>query len=175
MKRLTLLSLLALSAAASAQTATFTLSGPACTTGRITPALGAVPFSALNTPRIGTTFQVATESTANYPFGNNRQVYLLTGFSNSSLGGLPLPFDLASLNSSDPICGLLSTSAEVSTPVPLQASFMTPSIVSINIPNSTNLLGLAFYQQVASIETSTFGPPFFSLALSQLGTGVVGT
>lgn len=169
-----LLSLFVLPGAAFAQAASYSLSGPACTTGRLTSSLGAVPLVAIKAPRIGTTFEVETESSANYPWGNRRRVVLLTGFSNTSAGGAPLPFDLGSLALGAPICGLLSTSAEISIAVPMQLSYLTPSRIAIPIPNQTSLIGLRFYQQAASRETSSFGPPFFSLALSRLGTGVIG-
>ena len=159
--------------ALAAQTASYTFSGTACTTGRLSTQIGAVPMAVQGLPRPGQWFDIVTESSASYPWGNTRTVFVLTGVSNTNLGGLPLPFDLALLRPGSPDCGLLSTSCELVTRAP-RADYQTQVAVRFDVPNSAALLGLVLYQQVLSIETSTFGPPFSSMALSRLGRGVVG-
>lgn len=157
----------------SAQAASYTFFGAACTTGRISP-LGPVPFTVVGTPRLGMSFDVVTECTASYPWGNRRNVLLLTGASNTAIGGVRLPFDLALLSPADPFCGLLRTSSEVVLSVPRQLDYTTPSQLTFQVPNLPALIGANFYQQVLSIELSTFGPPFRAMASSRAGHGVIG-
>lgn len=158
----------------SAQRASYSLFGTDCTTGRLAAGIGPVPIAVRGLPRLGTTFQVVTECTTTYPFGTRRQVFVLTGFSNTSASGVPLPFDVSTLAPGQPFCGMLYTNAEVMTPVPPQRPYTTPSAVDFPVPSSTLLAGLTFYQQVLTIERSTFGPPFFALQLSRGGQGTIG-
>ncbi len=161
------------SVALPAQTASYTIVGSSCTTGRISP-IGPVPFNVLGTPQLGATFTVETESSTTYPWGNRRNVVLFTGSSNTSVGGVPLPFDIGTLGSAQvPMCGLLRTSMEVRLPVPL-GYYQTPVRIVFRVPSSASMLGVSFYQQVLSAEFSAFGPPFNAYALSASGHGVVG-
>lgn len=175
-RNILLASALALASATSlgAQSASYTVTGIACTTGRLTSALGAVPLAANGVPRIGTTLTITTECSASYPWGNRRQVFLLTGTSNSSAGGLPLPFDISSVRPGQTDCGLLQTSGEIVIRVVNEASYTTPAAIALDVPNLASLAGVTFYQQVLSFESTTFGSPFSSIALSALGTGVIG-
>lgn len=174
MRSLPLLTLLFTTTTLTAQAASYSMSGTACSSGRLSPGLGPVPLSVVASPRLGTSLDVVTESSANYPWGNRRIVYLLTGWSNTALGGLVLPLDVATLGLGGPACGLLSTSADLVTRVPSQSSHLLPATVSIPIPNNPALAGLVFFQQVASTEYTTFGGSTFSLQLSASGRGVVG-
>jgi hypothetical protein len=157
-----------------AQTASYTLVGTSCTTGRLTAALGPVPFRAIGTPKLGGSFSIETEGSARYPWGNARQVLLLTGASNQWLGPVPLPFDIALLAPRQPFCGLLRTSADFAVRAPNVVDHTAPTQVVLPVPNVAALLGLSFYQQALSIESSSFGPPFVAWALSAGGHGVFG-
>lgn len=163
-----------LAAPALSQAASYTVVGRPCTTGRLSPNLGGVPLTALNLPKLGTTFTIATEGTTAYQNGNRRTVYVLTGASNKSAGGVPLPFDIALLSPNEPFCGLLQTSGEIVSSVPFVYDPTKSASVSFQIPNVPALAGVPFYQQVVSVETTTFGPPFRAMALSALGLGVLG-
>jgi hypothetical protein len=157
-----------------AQGASYTIFGSACTTGRLSAQLGPVPFAVRGLPRLGSWFEIVTESSARYPWGNTRSVFLLTGRSNSNLNGLPLPFDISVLQPGSPYCGLLHTSSEVVTRLPSLGDYLASAVVRFDVPNSTALLGVTLYQQVLSIEGSTFGPPHSSMALSAAGRCILG-
>jgi hypothetical protein len=157
-----------------AQTADYRILGPTCTTGRLDPQAGAVPISIRGLPRVGGFFEILAEGTMGLPNGIRRQVHLLTGTSNTAAFGVPLPFDIATLSPTEPICGLLRTSAEVAVRVPAAADPRALVAVRFDLPNSSALLGLTFYQQVLSTEFSSFGPPFRAIALSALGVGTIG-
>lgn len=173
---LPLIAVAALSAAAvaPAQTASYTFVGSSCTGGRLSPTVGPVPLSVRGLPRLGMSFEVVTECSTGYPWGVRRAVTLITGRSNQQLGGLTLPFDISTLFPGQPVCGLLRTSNEVSIPVPLLSHYTTPAVLRIDVPNNAALLGVNFFQQVVSVEASTFGPPFRAIALSRMGHGVIG-
>jgi hypothetical protein len=170
----TIVASLALAFPLAAQQASYTIVGASCTTGRISAQIGPVPLRAIGTPRLGTTFSIETESTASYPWGNRRTVLLLTGVSNTAAGGVPLPFDISVLSPNEPFCGQLRTSLEVIETLPRQTTHATPSQVHFTVPNAPWLLGATFFQQVLSIETTTFGPPFRSWALSAGGQAIIG-
>lgn len=161
-------------APAAAQTANYTFVGTSCTAGRLDPLAGAVPISVSGTPRLGGSFTVITEGSAGLPTGLRRSVYLLTGVSNTSAFGVPLPFDLGALSPGEPICGMLRTSAEAVVRVPSAPTPQTPVSIRFDVPNTTALLGAMLYQQVMSTEFSSFGPPFRSIALSAGGVATIG-
>ncbi len=164
---------LTFAAAASAQAASYTLFGTNCSTGRIMTVAGATPFAAIGTPRLGTTFYIRTEGTANYPTGVRRIVFLLTGSSNQSAGPLRLPFQIGPGNSRRKACGFLYTSGEVAIRVPHVRDWRNPIDIPIAVPNSTTLLGGVFYQQVVTTESTSFGPQY-GVQLSRAGKGVIG-
>ena len=157
-----------------AQTASYTLFGTSCTTGRISSQLGPVPLAVRGLPRLGSSFEIVTECSARYPWGNTRNVFLLNGLSNTSAGGVPLPFDISLLNPGGPYCGLLHTSSEVVVRVPLLADHLASAVLRFDVPNDAALIGVTLYQQVLSLEFSSFGPPFNSMALSAAGRCVFG-
>ena len=155
---------LALCAPVTSQLANYRIVGTGCTTGRITLTIGPVPLSVQGVPRLGSSFTVVTEGTADYPFGRWRQVFLITGVSNTSSGGLRLPFDISILFPGQPYCGLLRTSPEVVIWVPRVRDYRTPARIPFQVPNVPALAGSRFFQQVLSIERSAFGPPFRAAA-----------
>jgi hypothetical protein len=165
---------LALCLAPAAQTAAYTIVGSGCSTGRITPFLGPVPFTVQGLPRLGSTFTIATEGSTSYPWGTRRIVVLITGLSNTSAGGAPLPFDISTLFPGQPVCGLLRTSPEIVTRVASVAHFQDPVHISFAVPNDPALAGARFYQQALSRESSTFGPPFGAISLSAGGEATIG-
>ena len=169
-------SFLALLVAAPAfgQVASYTVTGTGCTTGRLTTQIGAVPFVAVGVPRLGTTFQIQTEAGTVYPWGTRRSVFLLTGASNTMVSGVPLPIDISVFSPGQPVCGLLQTSGEIVTRLPRISPYTATFTVDLPVPNLTAFAGVRFYQQVLSLETSSFGPPFSAVALSPLGSGVIG-
>lgn len=157
-----------------AQSASYTFFGSACTSGhRISP-LAAVPISVSGLPRLGSSFDVITECSARYPWGNSRTVYLVTGLSDTSLGGIPLPFDISVIQPGSPYCGFLLTSMELVMRVPTQGDYLAPAAMRFTIPNNPQLLGVTVFQQVLSFEYSTFGPPFGSMGTSVAGRCTIG-
>ena len=171
---LILMAVLTTLSAASTQSASYRIVGTPCTTGRLTSGVGPVPLSVRGLPRIGTSFTVVTEGSARYPWGSSRAVFLFTGFSNTSAGGLRLPFDVSTLFPGEPFCGLLRTSAELRMPLPLVRDYRQAVGISFTIPNDRTLIGIRFFQQVMSLERSSFGPPFRAGSLSAGGEAVIG-
>lgn len=165
---------LALAPSLTAQAASYTIVGTSCTTGRISAQIGPVPLRNIGLPRLGATFSIETESTASYPWGNRRTVLLLSGVSNTSAGGVPLPFDISVLSPTEPFCGLLRTSMEFIATLPRQSDHTTPSRIDFQVPNTPSMIGVRLFQQVLSIESTTFGPPFRSMALSAGGEARIG-
>lgn len=165
---------LALVPSLTAQAASYTIVGTSCTTGRISAQIGPVPLRNVGLPRLGTTFSIETESTATYPWGNRRTVLLLTGISNTSAGGVPLPFDISVLSPTEPFCGQLRTSMEFIATLPRQSDHTTPSRIDFQVPNTRSMIGVRLFQQALSIESTTFGPPFRSMALSAGGEAQIG-
>ena len=58
--------------------------------------------------------------------------------------------------------------------MPLFQDHLTPAVLRLVVPNDVSLLGATLYQQVLSVESSSFGPPFTSMALSAAGRCVFG-
>jgi hypothetical protein len=111
----------------------------------------AAMLKALNLPKIGTTFKVQV------PGGLRSLTYALaTGVSNPSIR-----FDV--------LGGYLFTSAELVVGVPTGPKLVT---ISLAIPNSSQLLGVKFYQQV--LEVSKIYLPWTLNTLSRGGVGVIG-
>ena len=134
---------------------------------------GPTPLAVRGLPRLGTTFYVRTEASTVYVTGINRIVTLLTGASNTSAMGVPLPFRLPTITSGrNRVCGVVYTSMDVQTRVPRGDASATIEI-PIAIPNVPSLLGASFYQQVATRESTTFGPSA-GFQLSRAGHAVIG-
>jgi len=164
----------AFTAHAVGQTASYRFVGTACTTGRLTSSIGPVYFAVSGVPRIGGRFTVITESDTDYPWGPRRMVWLITGISNTTTGGIKLPIDIAPLFPGQPYCGVLRTSVDVLLRAPFSPDYKQRVTMAFNVPNLRSLAGTKFYQQVMSQERSSFGPPFRSLSLSVGGEGTVG-
>lgn len=118
-----------------------------------------VPWlTALNLPRIGTTFSVRTPQSFSDNFGGGcpkaGTTWIATGVSNPDLR-------------LGQFWGFLFTSAEV---VMITPSTLFPRMTTVNftIPNSSQLLGVSFYQQVL---VSWLGAP---KRLTRGGVGVIG-
>ncbi|MBL8898679.1 MAG: hypothetical protein JNM84_13665 [Planctomycetes bacterium] len=169
-----LLSLLA-AAPAAAQSANYGLLGSPCTGGRLDPGAGPVPLIPIGLPQLGSVFQIETESSGRGITGIGRQVFLFTGLSDTSFGGIPLPLDLSILFPTANVCGALQTSIELQQSVPSTGNPAINARLSFPIPRDPSLRGLLFFQQVLSLESSTFGPPFLGVAVSALAIGTVGT
>ena len=157
-----------------AQTASYAFSGTGCTGGRLLRTMGPVPLSVRGLPRIGQTFEVLSEGSHSYIWDANRLTFLLTGVSNTSANGFPLPVDISQFFPGEPYCGLLRTSADISVRMPFTNDPLALVSLSISIPNAPALLGVGFYQQVLSWERTTFGPPFRAASLSRGGIGTIG-
>lgn len=68
--------------------------------------------------------------------------------------------------------GFLYSSAEVRVPAPYTSSPGGFVRMSFPIPNSPQLVGVRFHQQVLGMTYSGYGPPTY--ALSRGGVGVIG-
>lgn len=163
---------LSFTASVDAQTASYSYLGDACSGGRISQ-VGPVPFEVIGLPRIGQSFTVVTEGSANYIWGDLRRTYLRTGLSNTNIGNLALPVDLETLLPNVNICGTLYTSGEIPARMPNVFPHTMPVHFEILIPNDQNLLGVTFYQQVLSTELTLFSPQT-ATALSRAGVGTIG-
>lgn len=127
-------------------------------------------------PRLGTTFYLSARSSYASTGGSGR-TWILTGISDQSFAGVPLPFDLATLNPGSHTfhCGKLSTSLELILALPYQ-SRGRPTAVPFLVPNVPALAGQRIFQQ-ALYETITRGggvPGTRSLELSDLGVATLG-
>ena len=115
-------------------------------------------LTALNTPRLGTTFQV--EVPVSYliccPF--EKTYYLATGATNPDLRY-------------DPLGGWLFTSADVSVVQVYSGLPGSRTTITFAIPNSPSLLGVPFFQQVLEHARNNF---WSTLYLSRGGHGVIG-
>ena len=123
-------------------------------------------LTALNLPKVGTTFKVQVPNGGDTCTGwclsgcSRVNYYLAIGVRNPNV---PIPA----------MGGFLFTSADVVVPVPWGPTPQQGTVtMSFKIPNSQELLGVRFYQQVLR-EVWTWGwwyPP----ALSRGGVGVIG-
>ncbi|MHC4079555.1 MAG: hypothetical protein ACYST0_14070 [Planctomycetota bacterium] len=116
-------------------------------------------LTALNLPKVGTTFKVQVPSNTVGGFGGGPwwywRCYLALGVKNPNI---PVPG----------LGGFLFTSADVVVPVNVvnQVGGVT---MSFPIPNSPQLVGVRFYQQVLEVQTRSS-----TCALSRGGVGVIG-
>ncbi len=118
-------------------------------------------FTALNTPVVGTTFQVSAPGLG-YGCACYPSYFLMTGFTNPD-------FDMTVLGPN--FRGVLMTSAEVF--VDRSAAYGPQWIVDFPIPASSTLIGFEFFQQIAYLyDSPTFGP---SVLVGRGGHGVIGT
>ncbi len=129
-----------------------------------TPTLVAMGLPKIGSTTFGIQVDVSWVSGVYRSFG-----LLLTGFSNTSYGGLTLPFDISVL--SFIYRGLLRNSIEIIQPVPVDnlGRFVT---IPFPIPNDNGLLGFSFYQQVYVQQISWL---CMRNTLSRGGHGVIGT
>jgi len=126
-------------------------------------------FTVTGLPVLGGSFAVETPGSYS-GFFQVSQSLLITGVSDQTWSGLPLPYAFPGF------CGPLLASVESLKSV---ASVPTPgTLVStpLTIPNDANLLGASFYQQVVQIEQLCgkigCNPP--DVRLTRGGHGVVG-
>jgi hypothetical protein len=116
-------------------------------------------LTALNLPKVGATFKVQVPNGAiwwRYPF----------------------PYYIVAFGSKNPnlrvhgLGGWLFTSAEHVAFAPLNNNYRQTVTVSYPIPNSPQLVGVRFYQQVLQVFQGEFVPPTY--LLSRGGVGVIG-
>lgn len=113
-----------------------------------------VPLTNLSLPRLGTTLRIQTLTSSMTP-GSAQVVYLLTGLSNTSVAGVPLPFDTSQLSRPGRLfCGNLYVSAEFVQPMPNGGLVGVPIVIDFPIPNQSTLIGARFYQQVMANATT---------------------
>jgi hypothetical protein len=134
-----------------AQSASYTFFGTGC--GNPT----ASPFLAAGLPQLGGRVDVTTFGSW---FGITR--FVLTGFSNTSWGGVPLPLPVPGA------CGSLLVSGELVSLVPFCSNGHLHRSVSLPIPNDASLLGLVFYQQGVGIVGG-------AMEFTRGGRGQIGT
>ena len=151
--------------AVEAQKASYTYFGTDCVNGCTLTA----QFKATTQPRIGQSFSVNV-SGLHCSVGQT-WFFLLTGVSKTKWGGVNLPAKLTF------IVGGFSALGSGRCRLRVSPEFITPissSIVKFQIPNSTLLLGVKFYQQVVGAGTLwEVGPPLY-WASSRGGVGVIG-
>ena len=152
MRALTITAVLALCAALPAQAASYTyIDQKAPYSNRNPPML-----TALNLPKIGTTFKIQVPA-SNIPFTPS---YLGLGLNSPNV---PIPA----------LCGYLFTSADVVMLTPLAP---TPGMTTMSfpIPNSPQLVGVRFYQQVFQVFYCPWSHCPAGYSLSRGGYGVIG-
>jgi len=128
-------------------------------------------LTALNLPKIGTTFQVQVpgDYSAFYCAGWGSSCHQYIHVSARHV----LAFGVSNPNMPIPMFGgLLHSSAEVVIPAGYASSTWGFVKMSFPIPNSPQLVGVRFYQQVLGVSYSRLGPPTY--ALSRGGYGVIG-
>ena len=134
----------------------YQLFGTGCAGSNGTPSLGAV-----NAPHVGSTFSLQLGNLAL----SSSVAFVITGLSNTTSNLGPLPLNLTPLG----LTGCTSyASADVST---LVAAVAGNASWSLPIPSAISLIGLAFYNQAASIDPG-INPA--GLTVSNAGAGVVG-
>jgi len=143
----------------SAQTASYTYTAPAWAYRE--------PLTAANLPKLGTTFKVLVPD--GFPSQSQTRTYYLlaTGLTNPKV--------------TIPGLGTVLTSAEILTPVP-SGTNKAYLAMSFKIPNSSQLVGLRFYQQVLATQYYKSGGSWCSpncwvqsgQYLSRGGIGVIG-
>ena len=169
----TLLTVLALALPAGAQQASYTLFGEGCVSASAT-------LGATGVPQLGSSFTVHY-SGPNFVgvkglFENGAHPWLLTGFSNTTWGAIPLPLLLPRT----PLgvrCELL-VSPDLVLPMPRLGSRYQDSL-TFPVPNEPSLIGLVFHQQwlVYHFTRLGAGGPLLSASFqaSNGGTATVGS
>jgi len=115
-------------------------------------------LTALNLPKIGTTFKVRVPNAASWSY--------------------PFPYYILALGVTNPnrlvhgLGGWQFTSAEYVAFAPMDFNYPPTVTVSYPIPNSPQLVGRRFYQQVIQVFPAEFTPTTYSL--SRGGVGVIG-
>jgi hypothetical protein len=150
-------------ASALAQAGSYSFFGTGC-------GFSPVPFGVTGVPSLGQRFVVESGVSDGGGCADGCvDHYLLTGDSNLSFRGLPLPFDLMNLGL--PACGLLRVSIVHVTPT-VGVNVRGRGEVVFSIPNDVGLLGVRFYQQVLSTSCGMYGCTW---RFSNGGVGVIGT
>lgn len=159
--------LLLVAGTAGAQQASYGYFGQGCPTGE-------PHFSVVGVPRIGGSFVVlAPDSCRGGCVDGGTESWVLTGFSDTQFGGIPLPFDLRNL---DPrMCGPLLTSVEVMHWTPRNLGPSGFAEVVFRVPNDSALSGVSFYQQVFTYYWSWWGGFREWWYTSRGGHGVIGS
>ena len=156
MRALTLVAVATLGSAVSAQQASYSYLWPY---GYIPPISYWPGVNALNTPKIGTTFELETGVSS-----GGATKYLLTGRSNPNLNLAVLFPGIGA--------GVLYTSGEVAMPLPVGFYGQT-HLIRIPIPLDMGLVGVSFYQQTV-VVAATSGVVTLVDAFSRGGHGVMG-
>jgi hypothetical protein len=145
-----------------AQAASYTFFGEACGNSFL-------PFVVQDPPRLGQRFVVESGVSCNGGCADGSVDYFfLTGDSNVSFRGMPLPFDLTRIGLQ--VCGLLRVSV-LHVAMTQGANQHDRGTVAYPIPNDPCLLGASFYQQVLVVSCSDGECNRF---LSRGGHGVIG-
>ena len=122
-------------------------------------------LTALNLPKVGTTFKVSVPNGAYcgwWSVESSNTYYLAFGVSNPNV---PIPA----------LGGFLFTSADIVLPVPKVCPSNTGSVtMSFPIPNSPQLVGVRFYQQVLHRHGDAWVIKANYDRLSRGGVGVIG-
>jgi hypothetical protein len=131
-------------------------------------------LTALNLPKIGTTFQVQVPGAFSWSLG---PIGPWTCWECSEPSWYHVQYALAFgvSNPNVPIAGMggfLFSSAEVTVLAPYRTNSQQLVTMSFPIPNSPHLVGVRFYQQVLEVSSIDFFP--FAYALSRGGVGVIG-
>ncbi len=128
---------------------------------------GPYMLTALNLPRVGTTFKVQVPNAwslgwAHGPFFD-QYTYLALGTKNPNI---PIPA----------LGGFLFTSADIVMAPWNQQRLGGTVTVSFQIPNSSQLVGVRFYQQVLAVYSTRYpsSMPTYAYTLSRGGYGVIG-
>lgn len=173
MVRTLLTAALLAAASLSAQTASFTVFGTGCASQ--TPSM-----TATGLPRLGQTFTVISRPQAGCSFGGGgstcRWLYLMTGLSNSQIGGQPLPMLLPTTLTGGEVGCVLYTSADAIVPG-TDNPFALETLVTFTVPSDPRLLGVRLYHQwlVAVQATSmTTGATRYSMRLSAAAESLIG-
>ena len=148
------------------QSASYTYFGAPGTVG-CGPFGAQVIHTAVNLPKLGSTFQVDVPASSGMcPYLCNMR-FFMTGLSNTSFQGVPLPYF------SFGACGMLRVSMDVIEVMPMGSSTGATFASTFVIPNAPNLAGLSFYQQSVSLTYILGG--LNATAWGRAGHGVIGS
>jgi hypothetical protein len=135
---------LLLAPCAVAQTASYTLRPNSCDSW--------LPLQVQGLPRLGQSVVLSTYASTSFASLHGFVVdamFIMTGFSDRSFAGVPLPCDLTRFGLD--ACGALHVSVDVLTPV-ASGAYQQVVPTSFLVPNDPSLLGLEFHQQALLIE-----------------------